>query len=618
METDYTMKQNKNRSLIFHVLSVLVVLYSVFVMIELGDHYGRITYIFTFYYMQLKYFFLNIMIYEIMLLLLYLITGNLLKSEFVLLVVAFAYAVTNYFVVEWHGEPITFDEIANIGTALSVLGGYRFVLYKHILYITGIFTIVLGILVGVFWFQKKNVIFPCTNRRAAIAGLIISSAVLAVFWRFFAPNDPMGLNWNDSYHDYGYVVATISRAQRYDDVIKPEGYDEYDLDALIAKTDLKKETGASELPDIILILNETFYDVNRVADIHTDIPALDKFYALKDCTRGYAVVPKEGGGTNSSEFELLTGFLNYLIPGTPFNVLKMNELNSIVRLLSEVGYETVAAHPMIRENYNRGNGYPALGFGTSLFESDFIDLEEYYDRKLSPTDESVFRNLVRWYEETDNSIKPRFYYILTLQNHGGYQRNAPEYDIVHVTSDYGDYNDRLDEYLTAIKMTDDAFDKLIDYFERVERPVVVCMVGDHCPSFVKTLAKNRFTGSEYDIAVRSTPFIIWSNYLKGLGDIGTVSLNYLAPLLLQEVGIPLSVFYEYMMQMYETIPITSDIGYYIDRDGVQYNYYDNGPYKEMVNAYLFMEYNSLKDPNRKQNLFEPPAYAYRVGDPDSS
>ena len=73
-----------------------------------------------------------------------------------------------------------------------------------------------------------------------------------------------------------------------------------------------------------------------------------------------------------------------------------------------------------------------------------------------------------------------------------------------------------------------------------------------------------------------------------------------------------------MMQMYETIPITSDIGYYIDRDGVQYNYYDNGPYKEMVNAYLFMEYNSLKDPNRKQNLFEPPAYAYRVGDPDSS
>ena len=39
-----------------------------------------------------------------------------------------------------------------------------------------------------------------------------------------------------------------------------------------------------------------------------------------------------------------------------------------------------------------------------------------------------------------------------------------------------------EQYLTLVRETDQAFEKLIRYFEKQEEPVLIVMFGDHQPS----------------------------------------------------------------------------------------------------------------------------------------
>jgi len=67
------------------------------------------------------------------------------------------------------------------------------------------------------------------------------------------------------------------------------------------------------LPDIFLILNETFYDILLVSEIQTDKEYMGNFYDKNNAIYGHAVVPNFGRGTNKSEYELLTSNSNYLL-----------------------------------------------------------------------------------------------------------------------------------------------------------------------------------------------------------------------------------------------------------------------------------------------------------------
>ena len=41
---------------------------------------------------------------------------------------------------------------------------------------------------------------------------------------------------------------------------------------------------------------------------------------------------------------------------------------------------------------------------------------------------------------------------------------------------------RVNQYLSLVKHSDDAFAELIDYFSRQTAPTVICMFGDHQPN----------------------------------------------------------------------------------------------------------------------------------------
>ena len=602
----------KNNTGLVKKISVLIVIYLMHIVVELGCHYGTISRLLT--QMSFKYVVLNLMLDSILLWILWFMIGKLWISEIIYCVILSTIAVINYYVIEWHATPLSIRELKNIKTALNVLNGYRFIIYRHVLYITILFVIALTVVLLYKHLEadRKNERYKERIKAFGATAVAVFGAVL--FFQFdqapnvdFSLKKPLAWNWLDGYRYFGYTATTVSRAiWQANPVVKPDGYDECDLQFLhygIPDTNITPIK-----PDIILILNETFYDLNQVLDLQTDVPFLDKFYSLDHCTRGYAVVPEAGGGTNRSEYELLTANSMELIPdATPFNELEMNGANSIVSFLSMYGYKSTSIHPHNPNNYSRSYAYPAMGFTKSLFLDDLKDLEYYYDRKAYlATDQSLYSNLIMQFEAGHELEDPGLYYVLTMQNHGGYEMNDGKYDQVHAINDYGEYNDQINEYLTCIRLSDEAFFNLISYYSRVKSPVLICMVGDHCPSFLLNLEEYYSISDRVEIALRSTPFIIWSNYLEGEGDIGKISLNYLTPMLLSRAGFPLSIYYSYVEKLRKTVPILTSLDYYVAEDGTVYKYNDkNSPYNDEIQTYLNMEYNNILTEGRVQRLFEP-------------
>ena len=331
-------------------------------------------------------------------------------------------------------------------------------------------------------------------------------------------------------------------------------------------------------------------------------PILD-MGSLSNLFIGNAIVPVAGGGTNKSEYELLTGNSMELMNTSsidPFNIFSMKNSNSLVSVLKQNGYQTLAAHSEVGTNYSRSTAYPDMGFDFVHFREDF-EVEYYGDRQYA-TDESLYKQLIKWYENMND--QPRFLYLLTIQNHGDWNLNDEIYDTVHIRQDFGEYTDKINEYLSCISLSDQAFRYLTSYYKNVDRPVIICMVGDHAPSFSLDIVDAKYSDMEKAERLRKVPLLIWSNYQTLDMNFETISMNYIPSTLLDFAGIEnMSYYYRYMNEIKETIPIISAYDAYIDASGNIYRYTDISPYQEQINQYLFMEYNNIKG-NRRQELFD--------------
>lgn len=512
-----------------------------------------------------------------------------------------AAALINYYVIRFKGSPLSFLELRNLGTALNVIEGYHFPITETTagLLVLGGLSLSLSLLHRRYSRTSK---LPWFLRKATLLLVILLTLEIGYLGTDpLKPTQSVGWLWREAYEQYGYIPCTVeSLFTLFHTVTVPAGYDSEAMDAM----DIPPSNSESQqTPDMILILNESFYDLSLITDLNTDRSDLPTLHA-DDFYTGYAVVPAYGGGTNSSEYELLTSNSMALLPGvTPFNILELNGANSIVSHLKALGYDTLGCHSESGENYYRSRGYPALGFDRIYFDEDFQN-KDYYHGRYYESDESLYENLNRWYEEMSDS--PRFLYLLTIQNHGSWDHNPSEADTVHALSDYGEYDDDVDEYLTAVSQSDAAFQKLTEHYANTDRPVIICMVGDHCPNFAEGVADRKHSSEELELLYRSTPLLIWSNFdLKNENkDLGTMSLNMVVPTLLDLAGIPLSPYYQTMLELKAHIPILTAYGVCYDAYGSMHPWNEDFAHAEAVRSYFHWEYNNLSD-HRRQGLFAP-------------
>ena len=545
-------------------------------------------------------FFLNFTIFALFIAILYLIIGNDYLCGVISISISAVIAIANHYVVLLHGLPLSFQELQNFGTALNVIRGTSFTLDATVLKILGLFFFGLFLLAGKYILCKED---NSTWGETLWKRLIYAIIAFGIFDMFLLspaskkPESILAWSWREVYPTYGYALCSLESFQNLHNVVeRPDGYEVADIPTLNIST-----WYTDERPDIIMILNETFYDFNVITDLETDEEYLPYISNMEDLKKGYVVVPNVGGGTNATEYELLTGNSNKLINNfAPFNVMDMNDGLSIVSVLNELGYETTAMHSESGSNYSRYRGYEELGFDNIYFEESFQDLEYYADRVYA-TDKSLYDNMIKKYEESvaqqaKDEYKPQFMYLLTIQNHGSWDQNPEKEDIIHSLKDYGGATSALNEFLSCMQTSDKAFYDLIQYYKKVERPVVICMLGDHCPSFANDVTDMDMTSDIKEYNLRRTPFLMWSNFETGsdswIDSIGTVSTNFVVPELLKELELPRPAYYQYMTQIAPEYPVLGSGMKYMDSEGTVH-LYDEAPID--VTGYFYMEYNNIGD-----------------------
>lgn len=584
------------------VLCPFALLACAYIQLETSSAYTSISEWWRF--MSTKYALLNLFTIAILFFALMVVTNKIWLSGLIFSCVYFIIAIVNHYCIVLHGMPLTVMELKNAATAADVLGAYRIVPDLKAGIIFGLWILELAVCLIAGRLEKKAV--PKRKMRFVLlrdVGFVLLSAGILWFGYFspkpIKPRTTIGWLWSEAYRDYGYMacqIEVISSLRNY--VLRPEGYSE----EKIAEIEIEEPRQEKHTPDVILILNETFYDLSMVTQLDADRDYLAGIHALDNTITGYAVVPGVGGGTNQSEYELLSSNSLYLMPGvTPFNVVDMNGAHTIVSHLESLGYGTIAAHPGSSSSYSRSRAYPQIGFDEIYFKDDFAEVD-YYGNRPHATDESVYQNLISWYEE-EQSENPVFLYCLTIQNHGGWDSNPANAAIVHASTDYENYDKQIDEYLSCISLSDEAFVELTEYFQKVDRDVILCMVGDHAPSFVQEVTDDGLSQQERELYLRSTPFVIWANFDIEDQTREFISMNYMVPFVLETAGIAKSPYYQSMLDLMERVPVIASYGVYFDAEGNCHAVDEQTPYTQSVDRYFMMEYNNLSN-ERREALFE--------------
>lgn len=512
--------------------------------------------------------------------------------------------VVNVYSIQFRNTPVSARDLFNARSAANVLGSYKIAMNGRVL---SALLVCLGLCLLAYLCCRLEKARKHSWKYWGFQLAVGFAAIIGFFWFFclgphaVKPANISTLRYEEGYQVYGFMQVSVEIFQKaVYKIEKPEGYA---LEAITGQSSARYEKAGDsperEQPvDILLIINESWYDVSLVSNLTTDVEVMPYIGSLKNAMRGYVVEPNISGGTNLSEYEALTGNSLQLMQGiTPFNSLNMEGASSIVSCLKEQGYQTAAMHPETRSTYNRIIAYPAMGFDKYYFIDDFEDWEYWEQRTEYVTDESNFRNLLKIYEEDMTEEAPRFLYNLTTQNHGDYTLNNYRKSIVHVQEEYEDVwtEYRLNEYLSCVKLTDEAFGRLTQYFEEQEQPVLICMLGDRAPAFVENIADKVMDEKELDMKLRSTPYVIWANYELEETELPEfMGLPYIPAVLLKLAGARSTPYYSYMEEaMLPEVPVLTAYQQYRDKEGVFYHYGDVSPYAELLDTYFYMEYNTV-------------------------
>lgn len=520
----------------------------------------------------------------------------------------------NYFVLMYRGTSLRMNDFAAIGTAADVVADFDLIPDSHLAMAWALL-----VLIVVYGVQTNTWRITRVSKAAVVQGekqeasgkrgrllkvlsyvvTIVIAVAMAGFGGHkllytdylndvgFADKEYFGINFELIYANNGYLVGTCVEVKN-SRIEEPTGYSVEQVEGILTEASTTQEAGG-ELPHVILIMNESLADIYTVADVELNQDSMPFIRSMQENTlKGYVNASVLGGGTANSEFEVFTGCATAFLPVNyyPYQQAIRRPMSSMVSQMEEHGYTTIAMHPVTSSNWNRKNVYQYLGFDEMLFEEEFEGAEVIHS---GVSDAETYKRIIELYEAKSEEEK-LFIFDLTMQNHGGYNKDggpdevqAPELN-----------NPQIDEYLSAVKVSDEAFADLVSYFEKEDEKVVICMFGDHQPWVFADIEEKYLVEAE-SVEERTmnnyrTPFVIWANYDIEETDDYDISMNYLGGLLQRTAGIPLSPYFAYLEQLRLEYPVITINGY-MDNQGNYYNWDGSGSefpeYRMLQYHYLF-------------------------------
>ena len=547
---------------------------------------------------------------------LFALTGSMRFSGCFLCIFSIIFSLTNYFTTTFRGIPILASDLTIMGTAMNVVGNY-----KYSLDLTRTITLLGLITWCILLFRVKRLRLPKGKKR--ISSILGSAAIcFASFWiMIYTPVmtvTPMHVTVNTfrpikSYRKNGCVL-TFMRSIQLMIIHKPDGYSANAAEEIAAPYRSETSSGTAKTPNVIAIMDEAFADLQAVGDFRTSEDVMPFYHSLtKNTVKGFSYVSVFGGQTANTEFEFLTGLSKAFVPAsaTPYQLYIKSLLPGLTTHLGNQDYQGMLAfHPFRANGYNRDHVYPNLGF------SDFISLKDL-DVSASDkirnfvSDAADFQVIIDQYEQAKKKSNAPFYlFNVTMQNHSGYDQDFDNLDMPISIEEKCD-DPELKRYLNLIHHSDTALKSLIEHFSKQKDPTVIVFFGDHEPGlsnevYSKILGKNvEKLSAEENMNLYKTPFLIWANYDIEEQENVNISMNYLSTLMLESTGMKLSPFNQFLLDIHKQIPVLTTNGYF-GEDGSYYSLKDeSSPYYESLRKYQILQYNDLFDKKKRiENFFD--------------
>ena len=527
---------------------------------------------------------LNLLLFEAFVWLLLAITGSAVIALRTETILGIALSIANYYVISFRGSPVVPWDLMSLGTAASVAGNYDYTLPpRQIALILLMLFLAFTECYAKIHISRKKILLRAGSAVISIAcmagiGWMVQDDAMVSELQLY----PFLFTPTVMYERNGFAVTFLMDMQ-YLKVEKPEGYSVEKAKELLENEDgldwtasdqrnnfgkefaNQKET-TGQLPNVIVIMDEAFSDLGVLSDealtVNEDyMPFIHSLQQGAENTQtGYLNVSVKGGNTANTEFEFLTGDTMAFLPAgsIPYQQYITKDTPSMASYLKNLGYETYAMHPYYASGWNRDKIYPLLGFDSFYSSADFYGstyVRGYID------DSSCVDKIIETYEKKDAGT-PAFIFNVTMQNHSPYTDGYQNLQ-GNITVD-GTVSAQLSEYLTLVKLSDAALEKLIDYFKTQDEPTVIVFFGDHQPTDavvepiwnLEGKSSSDLTEKENQLRYK-VPYVIWANYDIDEAVNQESSANYLGAQMMEAAGIPLSDYQNYLLEQKKEMPLIS-------------------------------------------------------------
>ncbi len=569
------MKKNKERKIInfkskisknIFVLVVMSVLS--FITMTLTFVFSRAVWdmeMFLSYFQSPKLLILNFLPIFLLFMLVYLISNRLYLGYIVSSGLWVTFSIINKFKLTYRDDPFKFIDILLVRESMDMAQKYPIVFSRNmIIMVIGIITIT----VMLYFFANYKI----DKTRIRIASLIF--VILVSYFLFdntysdskvYAElGDQTLINpWSKTqqYQAKGFVYPFIHSIREAFEK-EPEGYDKEEAKEILSSYKYN-DIPEDKKVNIIAIMLEAYSDFSKYENISWKENPYQYFQKLQsESYHGNLITDVFGGGTVETERSFLTGYHNH--------PRYYKDTNSFVWYFDEQGYYTEAMHPIYGWFYNRRNVNEYLGFQNfDYYENKYSKISEYFFM-----DYDFFDFIIEGYEK---STKPYFNFSVTYQNHGPYSDEYKEgNDIIEFKEGYDEKAFNIvNNYLAGIKRTDEAIEKLIEYFREQEEPTVVVLFGDHKPWLGNDDIGYKMLEIDIDMKTPQgmvnyyeTPYIIWGNdsakevfgdVFKGEGN--TISPNFLMPELFNLMGLKGNEYMQYINDLKQSIDVLNKVYY---------------------------------------------------------
>ena len=378
----------------------------------------------------------------------------------------------------------------------------------------------------------------------------------------------------------------------------PEGYDQDYMLEVLARIDqlLEPREEPEEKPNVLFILSESFYDLQRLPVLQYEGDPLENFHALEaESVSGAFHSHYLGYGTGYIEMSMLYGINSLdLPPGTNicFQDSEVYErFDALAEQITRSGdYNAEMLHAYDNTLYNRTVTYPLLGFNKLYFSDDIqqmgIDRPGGAYGGFYMRDGYFFQGMLERMKAVNESGKRAFLFGITMENHQPFEPEKFNYQcqIPLVAPDFTPaQRDIIRVMLEGVTRADQALGELTDYLRTCGEPTIVVFFGDHRPNLfmpggdtVYTLLglcpeNDTLNWTEEQVNdLYSTDYLIWANdpsLLDGLaGTRRDSSITALGPQLLELTGRPVSRYWALLEKVSEAALTQTDL-YFVDGGG---------------------------------------------------